>query len=750
MLFARKSVLLLLLALAFACAGSASAAGPLRGHLQTGQAQNSQPDAKQLSASLDDIISTLENDDKRAALVTQLKQLRQSTRADARQHSVFSGAGHGLLGNLSNSLTRSVQQIERGGPPQQIWHDKFQQAGADIQQLFNASHTPQLLRYSIETLVGLLVWAAILLLVHALQRRFFAHWQWPVRLPLEPRPRILAAHVGRRLLPLLLIFIALLVWVRLLGRVSPPGVLLLVVSYIALCGAILATAFESIVSLFSRDHRRTAVTILRQHALVPLFIVGALVAFGDAVTSSHLVQGLGQGLSDLLSSLSNLLAALFSGYLVMRFRRPVKHLICNRSLANRRKRSFYLEPFFTLGRLWAAPALLLVAASAVAILVTGGQVYLAFARAIICAFLLVLVLIVNGLIGRKNARAARYQPKHKYAGRMRRLGYILARAITWLVYAELTARTLGFSLFSLGEHGAIGNGIGHIIVSVGTTILLAWLVWIVTDTAIHYFLHSRNSYSKRRNRNRAKTITPMIRNLALSVIIIVAGIILLANLGINITPILAGAGVIGLALGFGAQSLVADLITGIFILIEDSIAVGDFVKINNYMGTVEGLNLRIVRMRDLDGVLHITTFSHIDSIHNMSRNFGIALMKLRLPHDLPIDDAIALMHRTALDVQADAFIRSLIRSPLEIQDITEFDNGCPILRMRFFTAPEYQWNVSRAFNLALKRRMEKEYINLGTPRLSISMESGGGARIDDHGKQAGDDNMQHPVTSPSP
>ena len=98
------------------------------------------------------------------------------------------------------------------------------------------------------------------------------------------------------------------------------------------------------------------------------------------------------------------------------------------------------------------------------------------------------------------------------------------------------------------------------------------------------------------------------------------------------------------------------------------------------------------------------------------------------------EDAIELMRKTAADLHRDPFMRGLIRSHLEMQGIHEFDNGSPILRMRLRTAPEYQWDVSRAFNLALKRRMEAEYINIGAPRMSVSMEAAGGARFDKRGK----------------
>src|SRR5699024_7878960 len=241
--------------------------------------------------------------------------------------------------------------------------------------------------------------------------------------------------------------------------------------------------------------------------------------------------------------------------------------------------------------------------------------------------------------------------------------------------------------------------------AIGFTVLIAWLAWIFADTAIERALMASASTRGRRvNLARAQTIKPMIRNIIFITIVTIASIVGLANLRVHVTPLLAGAGVIGLALGFGAQTLVQDLITGIFIVVEDSLAVEDFVEINDHMGSVEGLTLRTVRLRDLDGIVHIITFSRIESIHNMSRQFGIALMKIRIPFDMKIDDAIQLMQDNALALRQDPMMRHHIWSPLEMQGIHAFEDGCAILRMRFRTSPEMQWDVMRAFNLQLKRR----------------------------------------------
>ncbi|HET7314768.1 mechanosensitive ion channel family protein [Salinisphaera sp.] len=692
------------------------------------------PDPKQLSSSLDDVISTLENDKKRTALVDHLKQLRQGMRAEAKNNGPISGARGGLLGALSDSISNLGEQTDDGDSPWAIWQRNARKAAADIQSLFEGTRKQALISNGAEIVFGLIMITSALVVMTLAGHRLFARRGWPTTLPPEPRPWMLLAHFLRRVTPWVITFAALLIAIHLIQPAAAASATLLVLAYIGLCGRLLSTVFDVVIALFTRGHRRVAVAILHAKALGPLFFIGALVAFGDAVNSARLSELLGDHLADWLSVVANMLAGLGSGALIIRIRRPVQHLIRNRTLANRRDRGGFRELISIGAQFWHVPALLLVAASLTAIFITGGQAHAAFARAMIGTVLFVLTLVATGIIRRQHERAARRPRKSPYAGRFRKLGFTLAHGLAWLVFAELSVRVWGFSLFGIGERGVVGGRIGQALLGLGLTVVIAWLVWIVIDTAIERALHGR-----RRNTNRAQTITPMIRNLALFVIIVVAGIAGLAAVGVNVTPLLAGAGVIGIALGFGAQSLVADLITGIFILIEDSLAVGDFVEINGYMGTVEGLNLRAVRLRDLDGVVHITTFSHIDAIHNMSRQFGIALIKIRIPHELAIDDAIELMRRTAADLQRDPFMRGLIRSHLEMQGIHEFDNGSPILRMRLRTAPEYQWDVSRAFNLALKRRMETEYVNLGAPRMSVSMEAGGGARYAKRGKSAESD-----------
>ncbi len=707
--------------------------------LVTSAEDQQQHDPQAFQESLERIIATLEDAERRGQLLESLQDLQQ-VHGEATEESGITPR-EGLLGALAETISDLGQQAEGQHSPLVRWQAQLQQGWRDLSALVAETGNADLIRFAVEAAVLLVIWGGLLVILIALGRLLARRRGWPLDLPREPRAWLLTVHFLRRMLPWALAF-ALVLGIAQLVPPSSGRVLALVVAYIALCGRTLSVVVETFVSEFTRGHRFVAVQLVQNHGLRPLFVIGALVALGDAFNSGRLTSLLGAELAGLLSVLANMLAALLSVRFILSFKRPIEHIIRNRPWRERRETGASASIVQVLGSLWHVPALLLVGGSLVAIFVTGGDVGTALARSIISAALLILALVVTGLVRRHGERRKRRQRRRRvsqYRVRLERFGYVLAHVATWLAFAELSLQVWSGSLLGIGSQGVASARIGQALLAIALTLLLAWLAWIFADTAIQRALtSSARSRGRRVNQARAQTITPMIRNVIFTAIVIIAGIVGLANLGVNVTPLLAGAGVIGLALGFGAQTLVQDLITGIFILIEDSLAVDDFVEINGHMGTVEGLTLRTVRLRDLDGIVHIITFSRIDSIHNMSRQFGIALMKIRIPYEMKIDDAITLMQETAQALRQDPMMRHYIWSPLEMQGIHAFEDGCPILRMRFRTAPEMQWDVARAFNLLLKQRMEAQGVDLGVPRLSVSMEGRGGGRLDgssEHGDE---------------
>lgn len=692
-------------------------------------------DAESFQQSLNEVISTLEDEERRSALLGELRDIQQAHGEGAADGGAVQRQG--LLGALAETFSEFGEQAEAGESPIDDWQRQLEHGWSDLSELVVDTDAGEIVRFTIESAVMVGIWTGLLVVMIALGRMLFKRRELPLDLPREPRGWLLALHFLRRMLPWALSFVMIMGLVQVLPP-SPGRTLALIIAYLALCGRTLSVVVECVVSVFTRGHRFPAVLKLQQQGLRVLFVIGALIALGDALNSERLSIIVGEELAALGSVLANMLAALLSMRYIIKFKRPIKHLIRNRSWRVRREHGTTVELARVIGELWHVPALLIVVGSLLAIFITVGDVGAALARSIVSAALLVLTLVITGLIQRHNERRSKRRRVSEYRRRLERFGYALSHMVAWFVFAELSLQVWGGSLFGLGREGVAGVRIGQALLALGFTVLLAWLAWIFADTAIQRALiSSARSRGRRVNQARAQTITPMIRNVIFATIVIIAAIVGLANLGVNVTPLLAGAGVIGLAVGFGAQTLVQDLITGIFIIIEDSLAVDDFVQINGHMGTVEGLTLRTVRLRDLDGILHIITFSAIQSIHNMSRHFGIALMRIRIPHTMKIDDAITLMQETAQELRQDPMMRHHIWSPLEMQGIDRFDEGAAILRMRFRTAPVMQWDVARAFNLLLKQRMEVQGVDLGMPRLSVSMEGQPGDTMEDSRTEGG-------------
>ncbi|MGM8849620.1 mechanosensitive ion channel domain-containing protein [Salinicola halophyticus] len=689
------------------------------------------PSPQELRASLDQIIATLDDSDQRQALLDHLRQLRDATAVDAGKES-----SDGLLG----ALAQSFSSLETDGldNPIRYWSAKAEQAGSDISGL---SDRERLTTIFLDLLWVTALWVGVTGVLAML-------WRWGVgllglmwHLPPEPTTWMLVRHIIRRVVPLAIGFGVALTTVHQLATGSVGSTLAMVAAYATLCGAVFSSICEIVFSLFGSGHRHTALRILRRRGARWLFALGALVALGDAANAEALVRPLGEGLTAFLSLLANACAAVLLGVFVLVFRRPMRHLIRNRPYSQRQERRATTELIRVFSRIWHIPILIMVAVSLIAMIMSAEDSRSAFFRAVITAGAMIATLVVTGLIHRRSENV-RDKPPSEYMARLARFGFTLAHLLSWLVFAELAMRVWGSSLWAVGSSAGISQQIAKGVLGLGVTFLLAWLIWILADTAIkHALLRSSRRHGRRVNASaRAQTITPLLRNTVFVTIAVIAVIIALANLGVNVTPLLAGAGVIGLAVGFGAQTLVQDLITGLFILIEDSLAIDDFVNLGTHMGTVEALSIRTVKLRDLDGIVHIIPFSQIQGIQNYSREFGIALMRIRIAHHMKIDEAIEIVRGIAEDLRNDPMMRHHIWSALEVQGIESFDAGAAILRVRMRTAPIMQWDVARAFNLRLKQRFDEQGIDLAVPRMSVVMEQ--------TPMTAGGTGPREPVTAP--
>jgi small conductance mechanosensitive channel len=225
---------------------------------------------------------------------------------------------------------------------------------------------------------------------------------------------------------------------------------------------------------------------------------------------------------------------------------------------------------------------------------------------------------------------------------------------------------------------------------------------------------------------RSTTLTHILDS-TLRALIAFAGIMMaLSEVGINITPILASAGIAGLAVGFGAQSLVKDVITGFFILLEDQYGVGDIVDIGGKVGTVEKMNLRITQLRSLDGSLITIPNGAVSLVSNMSKEWARALVEVNITYETDVDHALALMLNEGVKLRED-WPHLLIEAP-EAPGVVNFADSAMTLRVMVKTAPLEQWAVGREWRRRIKAAFDREGINIAVPHRVYRVQNDGEAR----------------------
>jgi len=218
---------------------------------------------------------------------------------------------------------------------------------------------------------------------------------------------------------------------------------------------------------------------------------------------------------------------------------------------------------------------------------------------------------------------------------------------------------------------------------------------------------------------RAETLGRVLRYLATVLITVIAAIMVLSAVGISIAPFLGAAGVVGLAIGFGAQSLVKDYFTGMLLLFEGQITKGDIVKVADKAGVVEDLTLRFVQLRDYDGHVHFVPNGEITSVTNMTRNFAFAVVDVGVAYREQLDQVKDVIIREATQLATDVEFSTRILAPFEFAGVERWDDSAVILRGRFKVQPIEQWNVRREFLRRLKDAFDREAIEIPFPHLTV-------------------------------
>jgi len=300
-------------------------------------------------------------------------------------------------------------------------------------------------------------------------------------------------------------------------------------------------------------------------------------------------------------------------------------------------------------------------------------------------------------------------------------------AATVYLLAALTV----LQAWSVAAFAWLGSDLGRRVIgnvlSIGMELFVALALWEIFASAIERYLSGIDATGIPRQ-TRIRTLLPLLRTAMMSVLVVLTSLIILSHIGVDITPLLAGAGVVGVAIGFGSQALVKDIITGLFILMEDQIAIGDVVDVGrDRVGVVEAITVRTIRLRDQAGAVYTIPFSEVTTVKNLTRDFAYVVARIAISYSEDIDRVVEILRQVSEELMADEELRPLILDPFDYQGVDTLDAASVVLLVRIRTVPAKQAVVGRAFNRLVKMAFDEhriasrdptQIVILGTPAAS--------------------------------
>jgi moderate conductance mechanosensitive channel len=616
----------------------------------------------------------------------------------------------GLLGAISSSIDNVQGQLDLNNDLVDSWRLRAGRAADEIDNLVNQRSSRSNVSIAGDFLMLSAVWIGVFAILFLLGRLIASRLNRHRVLIERYRVQALLNYVAPYTLPAV-ISLPLTLYVSHFMSASVGRALALCFAYATSSGIVSTSVLLCVIVMFNAGHKRAAVRIIRQYSPRPLFLIGFLAALSDALTSPQISRQLGSNVTSSIAVFTGLFASVVFCMLVIKLRRPVAHLICDRSLSGRLHQPALQESLKIFSGLWYLPILLMILVSAIHLIGAGEDSQKALRCALLTTVLLIATVFLSTVFQHlfKPADAAAERGGHVYKERLLSLCHAVLRIALAVVFIEVLGRIWGFSLFEFAQRNTVGRVISDSLSSIGLILLVTWLLGVVLDTAIQEALKPPlNKRSARQPSTRIKTILPMLRNAIKIILVVICSITTMANLGINVAPLLAGAGVVGLAIGFGSQQLVQDVITGLFIIIEDTISIGDWVVLDSgHSGTVESLTIRTLRLRDGKGFVHSVPFGQIKAVTNQSRQFAYAFFAIQFTYDSDIDSATALIREAGGSISDDLLLKGNLQGPLEVFGLDRMDLNGVVLTAQFRTVSGGQYGVSRAFNERLKKLVDK-------------------------------------------
>lgn len=304
------------------------------------------------------------------------------------------------------------------------------------------------------------------------------------------------------------------------------------------------------------------------------------------------------------------------------------------------------------------------------------------------------------------------QERQAHAGRALRLTQGVIDIVIVVSAVFMIAEIWGFD--PLGWTATVwGRQVSATGSRVAVVVVIAAIAFEATTLVLQYLMaRLKGRAIEPRRAAQLNTLGPIFRSAVQIVIVLLATMTLLSQVGVQIAPILAGAGVVGIAVGFGAQTLVKDFFTGFFLIIEDIVAVGDVVQIQAFSGTVEEMTLRTIRLRDFDGTLHIFPYGEAQIIHNMTKTFSFSAFDIPVKLDTDLDKAMTVMRETAESLRRDNAWAEKVVDDIDISGVDLLSDVGIIIKARIRTLPNDRWKVLREYNRRLKRAFDEAGIVL--------------------------------------
>ncbi len=298
----------------------------------------------------------------------------------------------------------------------------------------------------------------------------------------------------------------------------------------------------------------------------------------------------------------------------------------------------------------------------------------------------------------------------------------VARGLIYAIVALVLLQVWGFGTLTWLSFSTPGRRLLGSLASIAVTVVVALLVWEASNAAIRGHLERLAAEQQAARSARLRTLLPLLRTTLLVAILIVAGLIVLSNLGLNIAPLLAGAGVLGIAIGFGSQKLVQDVITGLFLLIENTVQVGDVVSLASVAGVVEHLSIRSIRLRAEDGSVHVIPFSGVTTVTNMTRDFAYAVINASVAYQDDYDAVVAVLSEIVKEMREEPRWAGEILDDLEVWGLDKFAESAIIVKVRIRCGPFARWSVMREFNRRMKMKFNEHGIQIPYPHQQLIID----------------------------